>query len=171
MIEAEQGTELQSTAHGKEGTVADAEEAANLKPGIRIHPVIWGQSLACAKDQLSQTCDHLNVFLCQSQWRPWIVWRRCRRPSGTRGRAIRPLRGVMMNWSPYLRPMESGSAWALTLIDALDTMWILGLKDGECYSRSIYLPVCFMTTVLRFQMYSFFFPIVNMRVFLQPQAL
>lgn len=40
MIEAEQGTELQSTAHGKEGTVADAEEAANLKPGIRIHPLI-----------------------------------------------------------------------------------------------------------------------------------
>lgn len=59
----------------------------------------------------------------------------------------------------------------LTLIDALDTMWILGLKDGECYIRSICLPVCFMTTVLRFQLYYFFFPIVNMRMFLQPQTL
>lgn len=36
MIEAE----LQSTAHGKEGTVADAEGATNLEPGIRIHPII-----------------------------------------------------------------------------------------------------------------------------------
>ncbi len=108
MIEAEQATELQSTAHGKEGTVADAEEAANLKPGIRIHPVIWGVWLV-----LKINCHrHVIIWMCQSQWRPWIVWRRCRRPSGTHGRAISPLRGVMMNWSPYLRPMQSGSAWA-----------------------------------------------------------
>lgn len=26
----------------------------------------------------------------------------------------------------------------LTLIDALDTMWILGLKEGESYNRSFY---------------------------------
>lgn len=38
MIEAEQGTELQPTARGKEaGTHADFEEPTPLKPGIGMH--------------------------------------------------------------------------------------------------------------------------------------
>lgn len=170
MIEAEQATELQSTAHGKEGTVADAEEDTNLKPGIRIHPVIWGiclcQSLACAKDQLSQTCHHLNVSVTVK--------------AVDRVEAVKE--AFRHAWKGYksfawgrdeLKPIsKTHGEWfglGLTLIDALDTMWILGLKDGESYNRSFCLPVCFMTTVLRFQIYCFF-PIVNMRVFLQPHV-
>lgn len=60
MIEAEQGTELQSTAHGKEGTaLADVEGATNLEPGIRIHPTIISYGCSTKAKRLR----HVIIFL------------------------------------------------------------------------------------------------------------
>uniref|UniRef100_A0A8C2Q464 alpha-1,2-Mannosidase n=1 Tax=Cyprinus carpio TaxID=7962 RepID=A0A8C2Q464_CYPCA len=94
MIEAEQGTELQSTAHGKEGTVADAKDSANLKPVKAVDRV----------EAVQEAFRHA--------WKGYkdFAWGHDE---------LKPISKTHGEWFGL----------GLTLIDALDTMWILGLKD------------------------------------------
>ncbi|XP_052444496.1 endoplasmic reticulum mannosyl-oligosaccharide 1,2-alpha-mannosidase [Carassius gibelio] len=96
MIEAEQGTELQSTAHGKEGTVADVEKAASLTP-VTVKAV---DRVEAVREAFRHAWKGYKAF----------AW-----------------------GHDELKPMsKTHGEWfglGLTLIDALDTMWILGLKD------------------------------------------
>ncbi|XP_059398370.1 endoplasmic reticulum mannosyl-oligosaccharide 1,2-alpha-mannosidase-like [Carassius carassius] len=100
MIEAEQGTELQSTAHGKEGTEADAEDAANLKPVKAVDRV----------DAVLEAFRHA--------WKGYkaFAWGHDE---------LKPVSKTHGEWFGL----------GLTLIDALDTMWILGLKDEFAEAR------------------------------------
>ncbi|XP_077088848.1 endoplasmic reticulum mannosyl-oligosaccharide 1,2-alpha-mannosidase isoform X1 [Siphateles boraxobius] len=102
MIEAEQGTELQSTAHGKEGTVADAEGATNLEP-VTVKPV-----------------DHVEAVreAFRHAWKGYkaFAWGHDE---------LKPISKTHGEWFGL----------GLTLIDALDTMWILGLKDEFAEAR------------------------------------
>ncbi|XP_052394051.1 endoplasmic reticulum mannosyl-oligosaccharide 1,2-alpha-mannosidase isoform X10 [Carassius gibelio] len=100
MIEAEQGTELQSTAHGKEGTEADAEDAASLKPVKAV--------------------DHVEAVreAFRHAWKGYkaFAWGHDE---------LKPVSKTHGEWFGL----------GLTLIDALDTMWILGLKDEFAEAR------------------------------------
>ncbi|KAL1253197.1 hypothetical protein QQF64_017890 [Cirrhinus molitorella] len=102
MIEAEQGTELQSTAHGKEGTVADSEEAPDLKPVT-----------AKAVDRVEEVREAFR-----HAWKGYkaFAWGHDE---------LKPLSKTHGEWFGL----------GLTLIDALDTMWILGLKDEFAEAR------------------------------------
>ncbi|XP_043077731.1 endoplasmic reticulum mannosyl-oligosaccharide 1,2-alpha-mannosidase [Puntigrus tetrazona] len=102
MIEAEQGTELQSTAHGREGTVADAGEAADLKT-VTVKPV----------DRVEAV---LEAF--RHAWKGYkaFAWGHDE---------LKPISKTHGEWFGL----------GLTLIDALDTMWILGLKDEFAEAR------------------------------------
>ncbi|XP_042634767.1 endoplasmic reticulum mannosyl-oligosaccharide 1,2-alpha-mannosidase-like [Cyprinus carpio] len=94
MIEAEQGTELQSTAHEKEGTVADAEDSANLKPVKAVDRV------EAVREAFRHAWKGYKAF----------AWGHDE---------LKPISKTHGEWFGL----------GLTLIDALDTMWILGLKD------------------------------------------
>ncbi|KAF4098738.1 endoplasmic reticulum mannosyl-oligosaccharide 1,2-alpha-mannosidase isoform X2 [Onychostoma macrolepis] len=102
MIEAEQGTELQSTAHGKEGTVADAEEAANLKP-VTVKAV---DRVEAVQEAFRHAWKGYKAF----------AWGHDE---------LKPISKTHGEWFGL----------GLTLIDALDTMWILGLKDEFAEAR------------------------------------
>ncbi|XP_016346737.1 endoplasmic reticulum mannosyl-oligosaccharide 1,2-alpha-mannosidase-like [Sinocyclocheilus anshuiensis] len=100
MIEAEQGTELQSTAHGKEGTVADAEDSASLKPVKAVDRV------EAVREAFRHAWNGYKAF----------AWGHDE---------LKPLSKTHGEWFGL----------GLTLIDALDTMWILGLKDEFAEAR------------------------------------
>ncbi|XP_073680864.1 endoplasmic reticulum mannosyl-oligosaccharide 1,2-alpha-mannosidase [Garra rufa] len=102
MIEAEQGTELQSTAHGKEGTVADAIEAADLKP-VTVKVV---DRVEAVREAFRHAWKGYKAF----------AWGHDE---------LKPLSKTHGEWFGL----------GLTLIDALDTMWILGLKDEFAEAR------------------------------------
>ncbi|XP_050949505.1 endoplasmic reticulum mannosyl-oligosaccharide 1,2-alpha-mannosidase isoform X1 [Labeo rohita] len=102
MIEAEQGTELQSTAHGKEGTVADAEEAADLKP-VTVKAVDRAEAV---REAFRHAWKGYKAF----------AWGHDE---------LKPISKTHGEWFGL----------GLTLIDALDTMWILGLKDEFAEAR------------------------------------
>ncbi|RXN11523.1 endoplasmic reticulum mannosyl-oligosaccharide 1,2-alpha-mannosidase-like protein [Labeo rohita] len=102
MIEAEQGTELQSTAHGKEGTVADAEEAADLKP-VTVKAVDRAEAV---REAFRHAWKGYKAF----------AWGHDE---------LKPISKTHGEWFGL----------GLTLIDALDTMWILGLKDEFVEAR------------------------------------
>uniref|UniRef100_A0A672SKJ5 alpha-1,2-Mannosidase n=1 Tax=Sinocyclocheilus grahami TaxID=75366 RepID=A0A672SKJ5_SINGR len=100
MIEAEQGTELQSTAHGKEGTVADAEDSASLKPVKAVDRV------EAVREAFRHAWNGYKAF----------AWGHDE---------LKPISKTHGEWFGL----------GLTLIDALDTMWILGLKDEFAEAR------------------------------------
>ncbi|XP_016403782.1 endoplasmic reticulum mannosyl-oligosaccharide 1,2-alpha-mannosidase-like [Sinocyclocheilus rhinocerous] len=100
MIEAEQGTELQSTAHGKEGTVADAEDSASLKPVKAVDRV------EAVREAFRHAWKGYKAF----------AWGHDE---------LKPISKTHGEWFGL----------GLTLIDALDTMWILGLKDEFAEAR------------------------------------
>ncbi|XP_026090489.1 endoplasmic reticulum mannosyl-oligosaccharide 1,2-alpha-mannosidase-like [Carassius auratus] len=100
MIEAEQGTELQSTAHGKEGTEADAEDASNLKPVKAVDRV------EAVREAFRHAWKGYKAF----------AWGHDE---------LKPVSKTHGEWFGL----------GLTLIDALDTMWILGLKDEFAEAR------------------------------------
>ncbi|KAK7143301.1 hypothetical protein R3I93_014455 [Phoxinus phoxinus] len=102
MIEAEQGTELQPTAHGKEGTVADAEGATNLEP-VTVKPV---DRVEAVREAFRHAWKGYKAF----------AWGHDE---------LKPLSKTHAEWFGL----------GLTLIDALDTMWILGLKDEFAEAR------------------------------------
>uniref|UniRef100_A0A8C1H5U6 alpha-1,2-Mannosidase n=1 Tax=Cyprinus carpio carpio TaxID=630221 RepID=A0A8C1H5U6_CYPCA len=102
MIEAEQGTELQSTAHGKEGTVADAEKAASLKP-VTVKAV---DRVEAVREAFRHAWKGYKAF----------AWGHDE---------LKPISKTHGEWFGL----------GLTLIDALDTMWILGLKDEFAEAR------------------------------------
>uniref|UniRef100_A0A8C2GPH5 alpha-1,2-Mannosidase n=1 Tax=Cyprinus carpio TaxID=7962 RepID=A0A8C2GPH5_CYPCA len=102
MIEAEQGTELQSTAHGKEGTVADAEKAAILKP-VTVKAV---DRVEAVREAFRHAWKGYKAF----------AWGHDE---------LKPISKTHGEWFGL----------GLTLIDALDTMWILGLKDEFAEAR------------------------------------
>ncbi len=137
----------------------------NLKPGIQNSSRNL-RCLACAKINC-----HRHVIIWMWSVTVKAVDRVEAVAGGLQARAWKGYKSFAWGHDelkPYLRPMQSGSAWAWL-------HWCTrhhvdpGLKDGESYNHSFCLPVRFMTTVLRFQIYSCFFPIVNMRGFLQPQ--
>ncbi|XP_051734337.1 endoplasmic reticulum mannosyl-oligosaccharide 1,2-alpha-mannosidase [Ctenopharyngodon idella] len=102
MIEAEQGTELQSTAHGKVGTVANAEGAANLKP-VTEKPV---DRVEVVREAFRHAWKGYKAF----------AWGHDE---------LKPISKTHGEWFGL----------GLTLIDALDTMWILGLKEEFAEAR------------------------------------
>nr|XP_021329067.1 endoplasmic reticulum mannosyl-oligosaccharide 1,2-alpha-mannosidase isoform X1 [Danio rerio] len=102
MIEAEQGTELQSTIQGKDATVVDAEEAADLKTGT-LKPV---DRVEAVQEAFRHAWKGYKAF----------AWGHDE---------LKPLSKTHGEWFGL----------GLTLIDALDTMWILGLKDEFAEAR------------------------------------
>ncbi|XP_056588003.1 endoplasmic reticulum mannosyl-oligosaccharide 1,2-alpha-mannosidase [Triplophysa dalaica] len=97
MIEAEQGTELQPTARGKEaGTQADFEEPTPLKP-VSEKPVDRAEAV---REAFRHAWNGYKAF----------AWGHDE---------LKPISKTHSEWFGL----------GLTMIDALDTMWILGLKD------------------------------------------
>ncbi|XP_055036573.2 endoplasmic reticulum mannosyl-oligosaccharide 1,2-alpha-mannosidase [Misgurnus anguillicaudatus] len=101
MIEAEQGTELQITLHGKEAGT-DFEEGASLKP-VTVKPVDRAEAV---REAFKHAWKGYKAF----------AWGHDE---------LKPISRTHAEWFGL----------GLTLIDALDTMWILDLKEEFAEAR------------------------------------